>query len=49
MKEKIGNAMVLIGEIKDGIDHDHEEAQEIVNNILDSLDELEFLLEDEKC
>lgn len=46
MKEKIGNVMVLIGEIKDGIDHEQEEAQEIIGTILELLDELEFILED---
>lgn len=48
MKEKIENAISLLGEVKDGIgfDQETEHAQELVNSILESLDELEFILED---
>lgn len=46
MKEKIENAISLLGEIKDGIDHEQEEAQDIIGTIFELLDELEFILED---
>jgi hypothetical protein len=50
MKEKIENAISLIGEIKDySIENEQEEAQEIANTILELLDELQFIMDDEAC
>jgi hypothetical protein len=49
MKEKIETAISLLGAIKEGIDHEHEEAYECVNSIIELLDELEFMMEDKKC
>jgi hypothetical protein len=49
MKEIIENAISLVEKIKDySIENEYEEAQEITDSILELLDELQFIMEDEK-
>jgi hypothetical protein len=50
MKEKFEDTRGLLGEINDAIGFEHEgQCQELMSNILNSLEELEFILEDVIC
>ncbi len=50
MKEKFEDTRGLLGEINEAIGFEHEsQCHELMNTILNSLEELEFILEDEIC
>lgn len=51
MKEKFEDTRSLLGEINEaiGFEHEYEQCHALMNIIMDSLEEIEFILEDKIC